>query len=72
MSADSQDYQMLSPGHFLIGRLLTVPASSNLTDIPVERLDRYKKVEKVRQHFWLRWSTEYSAIVDYHRCNTFL
>lgn len=58
MSADPQDFQPLSPGHFLVGRPLSAPASTDLTDVPVLRLTRYQRVEQIRQHFWARWAKE--------------
>lgn len=59
MSTDPQDYTPLSPAHFLVGRPLTAPASSNLMEVPAHRLSRYQRVEQIRQHFWTRWSKEY-------------
>lgn len=59
LSPDPQDFSPLTPSHFLIGRPLTAPASDDLRDIPASRLQRYQRVEQLRQHFWNRWSKEY-------------
>lgn len=59
MSSEPNDFLPLSPGHFLVGRPLTAPASNNLDTVPMNRLSRYEKVEQMRQHFWARWSKEY-------------
>ncbi|XP_034827793.2 uncharacterized protein [Maniola hyperantus] len=59
MSSDPNDFLPLSPAHFLVGRTLTAPAYDNLEDTPTHRLDRYQRVEQIRQHFWRRWSKEY-------------
>lgn len=59
LSTDPNDYLPLSPGHFLVGRPLTAPASIDLTDVPSLRLDRYQRVEQIRQHLWRRWAKEY-------------
>lgn len=59
MSADPDDFQALTPGHFLIGRPLTALIYDDLTVTPYTRLARYDRVEQLRQHFWQRWSKEY-------------
>lgn len=56
LSADPSDLNPLTPGHFLIGRPLTSlpsPVTEKIT------LNRYQLLEKLRQHFWKRWSAEY-------------
>lgn len=59
LSTHPDDYLPLSPGHFLVGRPLTAPASPDFQDVPVLRLDRYQRLEQIRQHFWTRWAKEY-------------
>ncbi|XP_028167729.1 uncharacterized protein LOC114358059 [Ostrinia furnacalis] len=59
MSSDPQDYNPLTPSHFLVGRPLTAPATDDLKDAPAHRLSRYQRVEQIRQHFWDRWAKEY-------------
>ncbi|XP_041972200.1 uncharacterized protein LOC121728148 [Aricia agestis] len=59
MSSDPHDLLPLSPAHFLVGRPLTSPVFADLHDIPDHRLTRYQRIEKIRQHFWTRWSREY-------------
>jgi hypothetical protein len=59
LSDDPNDLQPLTPGHFLIGTALIAPAEYNLGDVPDNRLSRWQRVEKLRQEFWRRWSTEY-------------
>ncbi|XP_039763940.1 uncharacterized protein LOC120636501 [Pararge aegeria] len=59
MSSDPNDLLPLSPAHFLVGRPLTAPACDNLVDTPTHKLDRYQRVEQIRQHFWTRWAKEY-------------
>ncbi|XP_045445808.1 uncharacterized protein LOC123653874 [Melitaea cinxia] len=58
-SLHPDDFQALTPGHFLIGRPLTAPMYEDLTVTPYTRLARYDRVEQLRQHFWKRWSKEY-------------
>ncbi|CAG9099194.1 unnamed protein product [Plutella xylostella] len=59
LSADPNDLSPLMPGHFLIGRPLTAPPAEDLTAAVTNRLNRYDRVEQLRQHFWRRWSKEF-------------
>ncbi|XP_049886695.1 uncharacterized protein LOC126381237 [Pectinophora gossypiella] len=59
LSSDPNDFEPLTPGHFLIGRPLTSLPSPSLTDVHMHRLDRYQRIEQMRQLFWERWRNEY-------------
>ncbi|XP_049869025.1 uncharacterized protein LOC126368869 [Pectinophora gossypiella] len=59
LSPSPTDLQPLTPGHFLIGRPLTALPAAQLLDCNTNRLDRYQRLEQIRQHFWRRWSSEY-------------
>lgn len=59
MSTEPTDFLPLTPAHFLVGRPLTSPANPDLLDTATHRLDRYQRIEQIRQHFWARWSKEY-------------
>ncbi|XP_052745323.1 uncharacterized protein LOC128199488 [Bicyclus anynana] len=59
LSSSPHDYYPLTPGHFLIGRPLTSLPSPNLEHANFNRLDRFQRVEQMRQNFWKRWSLEY-------------
>ncbi|XP_047031145.1 uncharacterized protein LOC124638261 [Helicoverpa zea] len=59
LSADANDLQALTPGHFLIGRPLTAPLCDDITDAVTTRLPRFDRIEQMRQHFWRRWSKEF-------------
>jgi hypothetical protein len=58
LSSDCTDPSPLTPGHFLIGRPL-----KSIPTVPIKatRPNRYELIEKIRQHFWERWSREYIA-----------
>jgi hypothetical protein len=57
ISNDPNDFEALSPGHFLIGKpLLTFP-ESDLTGASVQQ--RWKLITRFSQQIWNRWSTEY-------------
>ncbi|KAG7308763.1 hypothetical protein JYU34_005994 [Plutella xylostella] len=59
LSTSPLDFQALTPGHFLIGRPLTSLPTPSLIDINFNRLDRFQRLEQLRQHFWQRWANEY-------------
>ncbi|XP_037295468.1 uncharacterized protein LOC119189550 [Manduca sexta] len=61
LSSDPNDFSALTPSHFLIGRpLLSVPCSQ-VTDANITRLDRWKRIQLIRQHFWNRFHNEYTS-----------
>ncbi|UYV60336.1 hypothetical protein LAZ67_1000863 [Cordylochernes scorpioides] len=58
MSLDPNDFNPLTPGHFLIGRPLTaLPEPSYHPND--NYLTRWKLIQKARDVFWQRWSREY-------------
>ncbi|XP_018368526.1 PREDICTED: uncharacterized protein LOC108764680 [Trachymyrmex cornetzi] len=59
ISEDPNDLGFLSPGHFLIGAALTSFPEADLLDTRINRLSRWQLIERIRQHFWKRWSAEY-------------
>lgn len=61
LSSSPNDFQPLTPGHFIIGRALTSLPSPSMVDINPNRLDRFQRLEALRQHFWQRWQLEYIA-----------
>ncbi|XP_052749335.1 uncharacterized protein LOC113519502 [Galleria mellonella] len=59
LTQDPQDFEVLTPAHFLIGRsLLSVP-EYNFEDIPNSRLNRYNLIQALSQRFWRKWSERY-------------
>lgn len=59
MSADPMDLQPLTSAHFLIGESLTGIPDLNVTEIPINRLNRWQMIQRSFQDFWRRWSLEY-------------
>ncbi|UYV66776.1 hypothetical protein LAZ67_4002825 [Cordylochernes scorpioides] len=49
LNSDSDDFNPLTPGHFLIGRPLTAPPESN------DDLDRWSQNQKIKNVFWKRY-----------------
>lgn len=59
LSADPNDLQPLTPGHFLIGRPLTAIPERTYPETEIRRLRRWQLVEALFQSIWQRWRTEY-------------
>lgn len=59
LSSSPKDYAALTPGHFLLGRPLTSLPAPDLTETNIRNLDRFNRLEQIRQHFWQRWQSEY-------------
>lgn len=59
LSNDSSDPQPLTPAHFLIGQRLTTIPDEDYLRIPENRLSKFKRLQRMVQHFWARWSKEY-------------
>jgi len=59
LTDDPNDFDPLTPGHFLIGRPLNAVPEIDLKEVPANRLGRYAHIQKMTQHFWTRWSTDY-------------
>lgn len=56
---DPEDLSALTPGHFLIEAPLTAPPELSLLEVPASRLCRWRQLQRIRDHWWQRWSTEY-------------
>lgn len=59
LSTDPTDYEVLTPGHFLIGQPLVSLPEYPYEEVKMTRLSRYEQIQKMSQHFWSRWRTEY-------------
>ncbi|CAK1578716.1 unnamed protein product [Parnassius mnemosyne] len=59
LSSDPADCTPLTPGHFLIGRTLTSLPQPDYQHQSTPLLNRFQRIEQLRQHFWERWSEEY-------------
>ncbi|GFU79682.1 uncharacterized protein TNCV_4036891 [Trichonephila clavipes] len=59
LSNDPNDVETLTPAHFLVGSSLVAVPDPDYTEIPMNRLSRWQLVQKMNQHFWRRWSSEY-------------
>ncbi|CAG7732770.1 unnamed protein product [Allacma fusca] len=61
LSSDPNDLTALTPGHFLIGEALTAVPEQNQIDEAPSQLSPWRIMQRVVQHFWRRWSSEYIA-----------
>lgn len=53
------EYESLTPGHFLISKALNTLPEADLGNIPVNRLNHYQYLQRLRSEFWRLWSHEY-------------
>ena len=53
------DYEVLTPGHFLIGSAITVNPEPSLLDLQENRLSRWQRVRHLTERFWKLWQTDY-------------
>ncbi|OXA47089.1 LINE-1 retrotransposable element ORF2 protein [Folsomia candida] len=58
-SNNPDDYNALTPGHFLIGAPLNSIPEPTLEDIKISRLSRWQLLQQMVESFWKRWSNEY-------------
>ena len=59
LPSDGDNIEVLTPGHFLIGRPLEAIPDSTTLDQPITSLRRWHLCQSLVKHFWQRWSTEY-------------
>ncbi|CAG7724968.1 unnamed protein product [Allacma fusca] len=59
MSSDPNDFEVLTPGHFLAWKPLVALPDQDLEDAPINRLNRWQKLQQMVQQFWRRWVDEY-------------
>ena len=56
---DSEGLEVLTPGHFLIGKPLMALPNSSESRQPISMLRRWNLCQRLTIHFWNRWSKEY-------------
>jgi hypothetical protein len=59
LSSDPNNFDVLTPAHFLIGRPLLCVPEHNVEQAPVSRLSRWQLLQQITQHLWKRWHSEY-------------
>lgn len=53
------EFDALTPGHFLIGKALNTLPEPDLEHIPINRLSHYQYLQRLKGEFWRLWSKEY-------------
>lgn len=67
MTSDPSDFDVLTPGHFLIGEpTVTVPDCSVIDQQP-SSLTRWKLTQQLVQRIWKRWSADYLHTLQQRR-----
>lgn len=59
LSSDADDFQVLTPGHFLIGKPINSIPEPNFTEKKDNLLNRWQLVQKFVQTIWKFWSNSY-------------
>ncbi|XP_011883895.1 PREDICTED: uncharacterized protein LOC105571038 [Vollenhovia emeryi] len=59
LSDSFDDYQFLTPGHFLIGQSIAVAPEPSILDLQENRLSRWQMVRQISERFWKLWSDDY-------------
>ncbi|XP_055952313.1 uncharacterized protein LOC129988184 isoform X1 [Argiope bruennichi] len=64
LSCDPKDFDVLTPGHFLVGRPISAIVEPSLTELPDNRLKVWQKLTKIVQQIWKRWSNNYLSTLQ--------
>lgn len=64
MSDDPNDYEVLTPGHFLVGCPLKAVPDVDHSAIPHNRLHHWQQIQKLFQDLWKRWHVEYLSTLQ--------
>ncbi|GFU52681.1 DUF5641 domain-containing protein [Trichonephila clavipes] len=59
LSSDADNFDVLTPGHFFIGRPITSIPEPNLIDVNENCLSRWENITKVVQRTWKKWKSDY-------------
>lgn len=66
LSSDPNDLEALTPGHFIIGApLKSLPEPLDLAP-NISFLQRWRRINAVKSHFWHRWVNEYVNELQSH------
>ncbi|XP_053698661.1 uncharacterized protein LOC128745608 [Sabethes cyaneus] len=59
LTADPNDLEVLTPGHFLVHRALIAVPEPSLEGTPMNRLDRWQQTHEYVRRIWKQWQTDY-------------
>ena len=58
-SEDPEDISALTPGHFLIGKIINSVPEPSLLKLIESRLSNWQLIQRMMQQFWQTWTTQY-------------
>ena len=64
MSSDLDDFDVLTPAHFLIGRPLTSIVEPDLSHVSNNRLKLWHRITKLNQIIWKKWKNNYLSTLQ--------
>lgn len=59
LSEDPTELNYLTPSHAVIGERIVQPLAMDMSDIPLNKINQHKLVDKIHQDFWKIWRKEY-------------
>lgn len=59
ISSNVDDLNVITPGHFLIGRPLNTLPEPDYCDVPENRLTHWQQMQKLRAQIWQRFQNDY-------------
>lgn len=59
LTADPDDLEVLTPGHFLVHRPLVAVSEPSLEGIPMNRLHRWQQTQEYLRRIWKQWQSDY-------------
>ncbi|XP_054711436.1 uncharacterized protein LOC129221026 [Uloborus diversus] len=59
MSTEMDNFEILTPGHFLIGRPITNLSEPQLIDVKENTLSKWQRITKFSQRIWKLWKRDY-------------
>lgn len=59
LSENPTELNYLTPSHAVIGERIIQPISTNLNEVPIDRVKQQKLLDKIQQDFWKVWRKEY-------------
>ncbi|XP_055589611.1 uncharacterized protein LOC129741843 [Uranotaenia lowii] len=59
LSNDPEDFEPLTPGHFLVQKQLIAPPEHDWNEVPENRLNVWQRMQQTSQQLWKKWSSMY-------------
>ncbi|EZA55101.1 hypothetical protein X777_05356 [Ooceraea biroi] len=59
LSDSIDDFEFLTPGHFLVGSAITTHPEPSLINLRENRLTRWQVVSQISERFWKLWQNDY-------------